>query len=381
MAQLFFPAERPFKTQLGISVNALADLYAIFADAVGVASEQSLMTHQYVFQWFLDKLEAEVFSVTRPRTNLRAVPTLTRGEQGAVVDLLRRFSAYRYPITADHLMTFVLQFGSTRRIRAIIRLLSAIRFYPLWQLADAVEGILRVESAKHGRLVIAPLGDVAGSTAIINYLAAHSRLKRLLFVEDIQRALAATRSGGRIYFLDDCILSGTQTLSIMGDLLGTRQLKKHHTRYCQPLAEEQKRQLLQRTIVFVYCVACDYAVQRLRKDLVHAGLKSDCYQILFAAPEPISIKAFGAVSPVPWEDGQERDDLRRFCAQVGYDILAERAKQKSWSDKRRRESSLGYSDFQRLIAFPYSVPKSTLTLLWEQGGSVRQWIPLFPVLD
>lgn len=340
MAQRFFSAERPFKTQIGVSINALSDLRSVLEDAVDVCSEPSPSIHLYVFRWFLDKLEAEVFSVQHHVTDLRAIPALTYGEQSAVVELVRRLLPYRYPVTADHLEMFLLQFGSTSRIRGAIRLLSSIRFYPLWQLAEAVERILSAESAQHGRLVIAPLGDLTGSTSIIGYLAAHSRLKKLLFVEDVPRAIAVTQSGGRMYFVDDCVLSGTQTLNIVGDLMGTRDLKKHHTRYCQALSDNEKRALSQRKVVFLYCIACDYAVQRLNTDLALAGLQRNAYEVLYSALEPLSIKAFGSITPVPWASPEERDELKRFCAEVGYDLLAERAIQKSWTDKRRRESSL-----------------------------------------
>ncbi len=378
---LFFPPDQPFKTRPGFSIKTMSDLYSVLKDAVRSATEQSLLTHIYVFGWFLDKLEAEVFWIQQPLTGSRGFPALTPGEQGAVVELVRRFSAYRYPVTADHLEHFLLQFGSTSRIRAAIRLLSHLRFFPLWQLAEAIEGILGEEIKKYGPLIIAPLGDRTGSTSIITYLASHCRLEKLNFVADVKQALEKTPTGGRIYFVDDSALSGTQTLNIVGDLLGTRKLKPHHTRYCEPLPRGQRQQLLKRTIVFVYCVACDFATVRLRRELPQIGLREDRCEVLFAAPEPLSVKAFGTISPVSWSSAAERDDLRQFCVEVGYDILAERAKSKSWFDERRHESSLGYSDFQRLLVFPYGVPKSTVTLLWQQGSLGRTWRPLFPVLD
>jgi hypothetical protein len=381
LAYVVFPIDKPFMPQLGVSYNTLADLRALFEDAADACSEPRLSMHQYVFRWSLDKLEAEVFALKNTDNNLRMIPSLTRGEQGAVVELAQRFASYRYPISADHLKQFLLQFGTTQRIRAVIRLLSSIKFYPLWQLSEAVERILRKEAARHGRIVIVPLGDLAGSTAIINYLMAHSSLKNLLFVEDLPRALRATRKGGRIYFVDDCILSGTQTLSIVQDLMGSRQRKKHNTRYCRELTAQEKKALSHRKAVFVYAVACDYALGRLEADLPEAGMPRTSFEILFSISEPESVKAFGPMSLIPWTSPEERDELKQFCVDVGYDLLEGRAAQKSWSDKRRKESALGYSDFQRLIVFPYSVPKSTLTFLWATGGENRRWLPLFPVLS
>ena len=381
LAYIFFPIEKSFTTQLGVSFSTLADLRSVFEDAADACSEPQLFMHQYAFRWSLDKLEAEVFALKNTDNDLRIVPSLTSGEQSAVVELAQRFASYRYPISADHLKQFLLQFGTTGRIRAVIRLLSSIKFFPLWQLSEAIEQILRKKSVQHGRIVIVPLGDLAGSTAILNYLIAHSPLKKLHFVEDVSRALRATRKGGRIYFIDDCVLSGTQTLSIVQDLMGTRQKKKHHTRYCRELTAQEKEAFSQRKAVFVYAVACDYALKRLEASLPGAGLPRTSFEILYAISEPASVKAFGPMSFVPWASAQEREDLKQFSAKVGYDLLEVRASEKSWTNKRRRESSLGYSDFQRLIVFPYSVPKSTLTLLWMTGETNRRWLPLFPVLD
>lgn len=86
------------------------------------------------------------------------------------------------------------------------------------------------------------------------------------------------------------------------------------------------------------------------------------------------------MSQVHWASADERNELKSFCEKVGYELLEERSVQKSWSEERRLESRLGYGDFQRLIAFPYSVPKSTLTLLWA-SSSDRKWKPLFPVME
>ena len=131
LAYIFFPIEKPFTTQLGVSYNTLADLRSVFEDAADACSEPKLFMHQYVFRWSLDKLEAEVFALKNTDNDLRIIPSLTSGEQSAVVELAQRFASYRYPISADHLKEFLLQFGTTRRIRAIIHLLSSIKFYPL----------------------------------------------------------------------------------------------------------------------------------------------------------------------------------------------------------------------------------------------------------
>jgi hypothetical protein len=138
---------------------------------------------------------------------------------------------------------------------------------------------------------------------------------------------------------------------------------------------------MNRKVVFVYCIATDFALERLHANLPGAGLEKPQYEVQYAINEPLSQKAFGSLSRVPWVSPKERDDLKQYCAEVGYDLLAGRAMQKNWTSERQRESALGYSDFQRLIVFPYSVPKSSITLLWANGNEERSWFPLFPVLE
>ena len=76
-----------------------------------------------------------------------------------------------------------------------------------------------------------------------------------------------------------------------------------------------------------------------------------------------------------WESCKEREDLKEFCQRIGYRILGDIAEQKKWDEARRKQSSLGYSDLQQVLVFPYSVPKTTLPILWCEG---ENWKPLFP---
>ena len=302
----------------------------------------------------------------------------------AIVELARRFASYREPVNTDNITRFVLQFGTTLRIRGALRLLTHIRFMPLWDLSAAMENILERALAAHPEeaLVVAPLGEQTGSTAIIRYLAAHSIAKdRITFADDISSALEITKPGQRIHFIDDCLLSGTQTLSILGDWMGTRAHKPNHTVYSRPLPASLKKQFLERHLVFSYCVATDYGVNRFREKLPEAGLCLDQITQNVAVIDPLSAKAFEPLGPVGWASEEERSAVKAFATEVGYDLLREREAEKEWPGGRRRESALGYSNSQRLLVFPYNVPKSTVTMLWEKGNSARSWQPLFPGFD
>lgn len=379
----YYSPESEFKPMYGFSSKTLADLRSVLADAAGTSVDAPFTIHQWVFRWFKDKLDADVFSIRRG-TDLANLSVLSDGEQSAVIELSRRFASYRLPITAHHLASFLLQFGTTNRIRGALRLLTHIKFFPLWELGGVMERLLasQLDGDPSSRLIVAPLGDQSGSSAIIKYLASHSSLtKRLHFADNIQSALAQTKKGDCLHFVDDCLISGTQTLNILGDLMGSRERKEHHTKHCEALTSADRVEFLNRKKIFHYCVVTDFGKNRFQKNLADTGIDPESAELKFGIVEHASVKAFEPMGPVPWSSIDERTALKQFSTEVGYDILKSRAMRKNWDDARRQESALGFSDFQRLLVFPYNVPKTTLTLLWENGTDSRAWQPLFPGFD
>lgn len=373
-----------FKPELGFGYNSLADFRAVLDDAAGTSVDAPFTVHQWVFRWFKDKIDTEVFSVRRYETKAASLSVLSDGEQIAAVELCNRFASYRLPVTIHHIQHFLLQFGTTLRIRGALRLLMHSKFYPLWELGEVMQRLLAKDLGDdpESRLVVAPFGDQSGSTAIIKYLASHSPLAaRIHIANDISSALKQTNNGDSLYFVDDCLLSGTQTLNTLGDLMGTRKRKPHHTIHCKELNSQEKAALLQRSLVFSYCVATNYGEKIFATKLLDVGIDPERTELRFGILEHTSSKAFAPMGPVAWASVEEREALKEFAIEVGYDILKRRAKIKSWNDERRKESALGFSDFQRLLIFPYNVPKTTVTLLWERGMDSMRWQPLFPVFD
>lgn len=384
LAIQFYPPDSIFKTKLGFSEKTLADLRDVLFDASGISIDAPFTVHQWVFRWFKDKLDTEVFSTRRYFGHAANLAALSDGEQSAAVELCRRFASFRLPITIHHIERFLLQFETTARIRGVLRLLTHCKFFPLWELASVTERLLSTDLGEDpsSRLVVAPLGDQSGSTAIIKYLASHSSLAgRLHFADDIRSALAQTKTGDRLHFVDDCLLSGTQTLNILGDLMGTRKRKPHHTAHCEALSKEDRAAFLNRFLTFSYCVVTDEGEKRFASHLAKTDLDPARVSLKFGILEHSSSKAFESMGPVAWTSIEERDALKQFATDVGFDILEPRAKRKNWDDSRRLESALGFSDFQRLLIFPYNVPKTTVTMLWECGTESRPWLPLFPGFD
>lgn len=377
----FFNPNEPFSTKYGFSHNTFSDLHSLLNDAHDASTKLGLVTTGQVFMYLLERIETEALAYTDLTAGRRALKGLTPGEKASMVELVRRFSSYRIPVTAERVEHFLIQFKTTARIRAAIKLLNHLKFYPLWQLGESIEAILTEQKKKFGKLVVSPLGDRTGSTAIINYLVSHSNLKDIIFADDLSHALSLTQEGDRIYFVDDCALSGTQSIHIMQELMGERELKPHHTKHCDPLSSEEQNAVCKRTLVFTYCLACDIAVERMQTQISTIHNSQINIEILNGIPEPSEAKTFSTASSVPWESAEERDELKKFCAEVGYTLLEKMSTDKNWKDERRIESSLGFSDFQRVLVFPYSVPKTSLPLLWLNGNSNFRWTPLFPVND
>lgn len=380
MATAFYPLDRPFEPKMGLSRNVLANLRAVLEDAAGTSAEAPFTTHQWVFRWVKDKLDAEMFSTRLEMTQPGSLAVLSASEQAIAVELARRFGSYRHSVTIHHLERFLLQFGTTARIRAALRMLTHTKFFPLWELGAVMERLLsEASSSSDSRpLVVAPLGDQSGSTAILRYLAGHSALAdRLKFADSLDEALTLTNPRERLFFVDDCLLSGTQTLNILGDLMGTRKRKPHHTAHAEPLSTAHRQAFLKRSLSFCYCVATDLGQKRFNDHIAETGIDPQSASLEIGVVEHSSSKVFEAMGPVAWASADERDELKTFASAVGFDILEDRARVKGWDDARRQESALGFSDFQRLLVFPYNVPKTTVTLLWEQSSSKRSWQPLF----
>ncbi len=92
-----------------------------------------------------------------------------------------------------------------------------------------------------------------------------------------------------------------------------------------------------------------------------------------------------------WKDLAARDRARTFCENVGEQLWRSYLAKKNfnmtdWPDDRVRRCALGMEGLGLAFAFPHSVPKASLPLLWASGtvtlnGVSVNWIPLLPSAD
>lgn len=94
LSMVFFPPEEPFTTKSGFSLNTLADLRNVFRDAAGSAIDSRFTVHRWVFSWFAEKLDTDVFSWRALKASYGNLSMLNEGEQNMVVALAQRFAGY-----------------------------------------------------------------------------------------------------------------------------------------------------------------------------------------------------------------------------------------------------------------------------------------------
>jgi hypothetical protein len=376
----FFPLGRPFHTTFGISHNTFEYLRNTLTEARETLTDPYYTIEGVVLDWFTNKINQDVFVHSYATPQCYLLRCLSAGEHGMVRDLAERFASYRYPVTVERIYAFLGQFEQLDLIKAALRMLTRIKYIPLSRLSELVEESLSEMQAFPQKACVVPLGDVAGSTAIVGYLAAHASKRSPRVFESVEAALEQTSRSVKLVFADDSCISGTQAIHTIQELLGARELKPHHTRHAVALPKRLRQMFLARKVAFSFAVGVDYGMQMLSRELPALGLQADpiraCYR------EHLEDKPFQRYSSWTWADRSEMESLRRKLSSAGFQLLAQRATVKKWSEERRKESVLGFSDFQRMLVFEHNVPKTTITVLWEAGEvDGRRWTPLFPVTD
>jgi len=92
-----------------------------------------------------------------------------------------------------------------------------------------------------------------------------------------------------------------------------------------------------------------------------------------------------------WKDTGSMQRARNFCENVGSQLWRNYIEKKSfdrssWPEERVSLCALGMEGLGLTFAFPHSVPKASLPLLWARGkvtahSTSLDWVPLFPSAD
>ncbi|MCY1162923.1 hypothetical protein D9M71_19950 [compost metagenome] len=351
--------------------------YKIFDKAKKHFKNNDFFYFSLVFQKISLSVKEKLYSKNRFKAN-DIYYLYTERDHLKINEIFFKFSSFRQPLTINYFYKFLAQFGTLDRVRAVLKILDKIDFFDFWQLNELMEKIILNNCVfDKGEIYICPL-EADGSSQFYQYLISHSQLikdkfgNRVKYKNSLQEVLNTVSKNDNILIMDDCTISGTQTKHIIEELLGIRKSESHHTVHCAALNKNDIKKLKNTMLNFCFCLGSQYAEHIIKNVLHDADFKK--FKINIGKNINYKNKIFSHGATI-WESIEEREDLKTFCQKVGYGVLEQIELTKKWPRGRRETSSLGYSDFQLLIVFPYSVPKTTLTFLWCEGNN---WKPLFP---
>ncbi len=210
--------------------------------------------------------------------------------------------------------------------------------------------------------------------------------------------------------VEDGLFSGTEMRAIFDSLRGTRP-----TGRSQKVPQLTDPGILSRVSAQVHFgVVSDFGEAMLRRYMVSNALTNvqitlggaaRKVRVLYGAPCPVGpvndeqfrdqlrarVIPFSFQDDKGWKDASSRLRAQTFCENIGEQLWRNYLAKKNfdlsaWPDDRIRRCALGMEGLGLAFAFPHSVPKASLPVLWARGnvkldGASIDWIPLLPNAD
>lgn len=361
-------------TKLGISFKTYDTLRYILDDSLQLLKRRNTSFYIPIYQWFLSRIDADITQhyANNPKLEYYDLHDIDRMK---ILACCERFSNYRYPVTVETVVNFLMQFKNRRDAESVIRVLDAIDFLEFWQLAERLEDAILQMIKRNGDLSVCPLGPISGSTSLMHYYMAHSGIKNVSFFNNVTDAIRKGEKRSAICFIDDCAITGIQSNEIFQKLFGKKKSTDSETLV---LSGNDRKELLSRKVGVALSVVSDTGLDGLINTFKSLNV-NDAFTT-YGSMTLEKDKAFSPASKVSWKDSNERKRMSVIFQNIGIRLLHAKAQEKKWSKKEQQRHSLGYGDFQRLLIFPYSVPKSTVIALWAGINDFSSpWKPLFPL--
>lgn len=309
------------------------EIFSVYDGVVQTYKNVGDIIHSSIFTDFSNKLKERLVNGKRLHKEI-IYKQLDDNDKFKIKNILYKIKSYKKPITIEILYDFLFQFDSIQNVRAMIKVLENLNFFTFNQLNEILENILISQiNSEAENIYICPL-EADGSSSIYQYLASHSDnlntkySSKIKFERSINDVLEKSNMEDEIVIIDDCSLSGTQTINILKELLGIRALEAHHDVHCEKLNENLLLKFRNSKINLSFCVGSDYAKNGLENFIVSQNLSN--FKVYIGKylhmtepdnPNPGN-RIFGCNSLI-WDSIKERDDLRDFCHKVGYKILDE----------------------------------------------------------
>lgn len=241
-------------------------------------------------------------------------------------------------------------------------------------------------------------------------------IRKKCAVASILPITEAIEQGGHpkvLRLVEDGLFSGTEMRAILDSLRGTRPLGRGQK--VRMLADPA---LLSRAPTQVHFgVVCDFGESMLRHYTASNALPNiqiavsaaaRKIRVLYGSPaidgaiaeydaDAFRTRLRSRVVPFAfqhdkgWKDDDSLLRAKTFCQNVGAQLWRTYITNKAfdltgWPDERIECCALGMDGLGLTFAFPHSVPKASLPLLWARGkvtaySTTVDWIPLFPNAD
>lgn len=162
----------------------------------------------------------------------------------------------------------------------------------------------------------------------------------------------------------------------MGVPIDERTTNEHHV---DELSHENKEKIKKTNIVLAYICFNRISTDYIKKELKKLGIRN--VEIHFI--RDLSEKIFRTSNHI-FSSMDQKIIVENKLFEIGCAILSSSKKKSDveykprWSEKRIKESSLGYNDAQQLVIFSTNIPTYSITAFWANGKyGMHKWEGLF----
>lgn len=292
--------------------------------------------------------------------------------------LVRKLGTYQGPdesgdavratrLTSKRIVDWLRQFDDDRLIEGALDTLEHVKIISRDETTAAIRQFM-ADNPNFADCSVCALGTPKDSSSIITYYAGDFQKEfgfRFCSLHD------ALRTDKPILFIDDCLGSGKQCVSIFESLLkkdpSTDLFEQRDIR----LSDEEIDKLKQTELGFVFVTGWKDGEDHIVKKLPELSLSVS-----------VSIGIYDSKLPHLFDekvikDSDAREAFIEECRKIGQSLIDDYSPDRP--EEVRKQRILGYGNRAFLTIFPYNTPTHTLTCLWAPGEyNGLPWTPLFP---
>jgi hypothetical protein len=291
-------------------------------------------------------------------------------------DVIRRLAQKfkTYPdMNEERIKNWLLQFPSKSSAQMALKLLERVEYIDMQKIRDSLQDFYeKLSPNERNGTAFVIMGRLADSSDLILYYLSHE-VKGLEFSQ--LNNVLTQGSKETIFFLDDCLISGTQAKQIFGEWLGMTPSSKYVTK----LTDAQVTRLKQLDIKLHVIIGTEEGKKELTEYLQKLGCTINITASRTLERESDSCFVSSSSHSGVLGRREEVKKAKQDFHMLGKKILLARAKREDWSTEQLEKNCLGYGDWQLLLVFQHNTPTGTLPIFWERAYlDGREWFPLFP---